>query len=189
MLPELVQRSNLFLLLHKLDQDLTNQYRQKDCPFCKGPLHQANYERKPRGAPESLPEDLCIRQSLCCGREDCRRRTLPPSCLFMGRRVYWGAVILVVMTLRQNRPEGAGTKWLIGMFGISRKTLIRWITYYREVFPQSAQWKKLRGRVGVYVGNDRLPGDLVDYFVDHCDCAEEGLIRCLYFLAGAADGL
>ena len=101
----------------------------------------------------------------------------------MGRRVYWGVVILVVMTVRQNRPEGADTKRLIGMFGLSRKTLLRWISYYREVFPNTVQWKKLRGQVGALVGNGRLPGDLVDYFVEHCGCAAEGLIRCLYFLA------
>jgi hypothetical protein len=92
-------------------------------------------------------------------------------------------VILVVMTLRQNRPEGASTKWLIGMFGLSRKTLMRWIAYFREVFPHSAQWKKLRGRVGVCVANHRLPGDLVDYFLAHGHGAEEGLILCLRFLA------
>jgi hypothetical protein len=87
------------------------------------------------------------------------------------------------MTLRQNRAEGAGTKWLTGMFGISRKTLIRWLVYFRDVFPQSAQWKKLRGRVGAHVGNNRLPGDLLDYFIARSDGAEQGLILCLRFLA------
>jgi hypothetical protein len=28
-----------------------------------------------------------VRQAFCSSREHCSRRTLPPSCLFMGRRV------------------------------------------------------------------------------------------------------
>jgi len=183
MLAELVQRSSLFLLLNEIDQDLANKHRMKWCPYCEGPLYQANYERKPRGGPEDLPEWLCIRKSLCCGRGGCRHRSLPPSCLFMGRKVYWGAVILVIMTLRQNRPEGKSTIWLMRMFGISRKTLFRWLAYYREVFPQSKQWKRLRGRIGISVKDSRLPGDLLDYFIAYCRHVEKGVIGCLQFLA------
>ena len=57
------------------------------------------------------------------------------------------------------------------------------IVYFHEVFPQSVQWKRLRGRVGLRVGNNRLPGDLVDYFIAQSNGAEEGLILCLRFLA------
>ena len=99
MLPELIQKVSLFYLLHRIDIDLAKQLQQGRCPYCNGPLHHSNYERKPRGGPENIPDEYLVRQSLCCGRPDCRRRTLPPSCLFMGRRVYWGCVILVVMTL------------------------------------------------------------------------------------------
>lgn len=183
MLPELLQKSSLFSLLHWIDKDLANQCRQSGCPFCSGHLHQANYERKPRGGPEDLPEGYMTRQSLCCCQESCRRRTLPPSCLFMGRRVYWGSVILVVMTLRQKRPKGASTIKLMRMFGISRKTLFRWIAYFRDNFPVSAQWQRLRGRVNPSVRDSELPGGLLEYFIRHVDSAEEGLAQCLHFLA------
>ena len=183
MLPELLQKSSLFSLLHRIDRDLASQCREKRCPFCGGPLNQANYERKPRGGPEDLPEEYLIRQSLCCSRENCRRRTLPASCLFMGRRVYWAGVILVIMALRQNRPNGASTIKLMRMFGISRKTLFRWIDYFREEFPISAQWQRLRGRVHASVRNSELPGGLLRYFIRYADSAEEGLVRCLRFLA------
>jgi len=160
MIPELLQKSSLFLLLYKIDTDLSNECRERGCLFCGGPMHQATYKRKPRGGPEDLPAECLIRQSLCCGRENCRRRCLPPSCLFMGRRVYWAGVILVVMALRQNRPKSAGTIELMRMFGMSRKTLFRWIGYFQEIFPSSAQWQRLRGNVHASVKNSDLPGNL-----------------------------
>ncbi len=188
MLPELLQKSSLFSLLHRIDIDLANQCRERGCPFCGGPLHQATYQRKPRGGPEGLPEEYLVRQSLCCGRENCRRRCLPASCLFMGRRVYWAGVILVVMALRQNRPESAGTGELMRMFGMTRKTIFRWISYFREVFPSSAQWQKLRGRVHSSIRDSELPGDLLRYFIRYADSAEAGLVGCLRFLATGLGG-
>ena len=188
MLAELLQKSSLFSLLHRIDVDLANQCRERRCPFCGGPLHQAKYERKPRGGPEGLPEECLVRQSLCCGRGDCRCRCLPPSCLFMGRRVYWAGVILVVMALRQNRAEGASASELMRMFGMSRKTLFRWMTYFREAFSCSTQWQKLRGRVHSSVTNSELPGNLLEYFIRYADSAEEGLVGCLRFLASGQGG-
>jgi len=93
MISELLERSSLFSLLHRIDRDLAEEHRQKRCPVCGGPLHQSNYPRKPRGGPEDLPEEILVRRSFCCGTEGCRVRSLPPSCLFMGRRVYWGVVV------------------------------------------------------------------------------------------------
>ena len=87
MLTELLQRISLFRLLRTIDSDLAQKTRQQRCPYCGGHLHHSNYARKPRGGPTTIPEEYLIRESLCCGREGCRKRTLPPSCLFMGRRV------------------------------------------------------------------------------------------------------
>jgi hypothetical protein len=183
MLPELLQKTSLFHLLFRIDTDLSERERQKGCPYCSGRLDKAYYERKPRGGPREVPDEYAVRQSLCCSRGDCRRRALPPSCLFMGRRVYWGSVILVVMALRQNRPQGASTKMLMEMFELSRETLLRWIAYFREEFPVSAQWQRIRGRVSPLARDSELPGGLLDYFIDHADSAEQGLVNCLRFLA------
>jgi hypothetical protein len=101
------------------------------------------------------------------------------SCIFMGRRVYWAGVILVVMALRQNRPESPGTGELMRMFGMTRKTLFRWISYFREAFPSSAQWQKLRGRVHSSIRDSELPGDLLRYFIRYAASAEAGLVGCL----------
>ena len=183
MLTELVKKASLYLLLNKIDHDLAIECRNKGCPYCGGVLHQANYERKPRGGPIDLPDEVCIRQSLCCSVEGCRHRQLPPSTLFIGRRVYWSLVILIVMTLRQNRPEGKSTIGLMRRFKITRKTLFRWICYYRDIFPHGDQWKILRGKIGILVRNSFLPGDLVDYFIENSRDYEDGVVRCLKFLA------
>jgi hypothetical protein len=106
----------------------------------------------------------------------------------MGRRVYWAGVILVVMALRQNRPESASAISLMEMFGMSRKTLVRWMAYFRETFPFSTQWQKLRGRVDASVGNSELPGSLLTYFIRFADSEEEGLVSCLQFLASGEGG-
>jgi hypothetical protein len=183
MLLELLQKANLFSLLHRIDMDLASRHRQKGCPYCGGPLHQANYPRKPRGGPDELAEDCLIRLSLCCGREECRRRSLPPSTLFMGRRVYWGCVILVVMTLQQNRAGGVSANHITRLLGVSRKTLIRWATYFREEFQLSAQWRRLRGKVSPWVRDSELPGALVRFFLLHSESPEKAMSACLYALA------
>jgi len=183
MLIELLQKANLFSLLHRMDVDLARRHRQRGCPYCGGPLHQGNYPRKPRGAPDDLPEDYLLRLSLCCGREECRRRSLPPSVLFMGRRVYWGCVILVVMTLRQNRPDGISANQLKRLLGISRKTLIRWTAYFRDEFPFSGRWQRLRGKISSSVENSNLPGALVRFFLFNSESPEKGIAACLYALA------
>lgn len=183
MLPELLRHVSLFRVLHQIDQDLSQSCQQAGCPYCDGPLHKASYFRKPRGGPENIPEEYQIRLSLCCGRESCRRRVLPPSCLFMGRKVYWRAVILIVATLRQRRPSRASINLLVRKFSISRQTIVRWIKYFRAEFGSTPGWQNLRGLVTARISNHDLPGSLIDYFLHHHTCAASGLIGCLRFFA------
>ena len=185
MLPELIQKASLFSLLHRIDMDLVRHHQQGGCSYCSGPLHQANYMRKPRGGPDGIPEECLLRLSLCCGREGCRRRSLPPSVRFMGQRVYWGCVILVVMTLRQGRPDGMSANKLKKLFGVTRLTIKRWVAYFRDVFPISARWQRLRGRVSSSVRDSDLPGALVKFFLLTSESPDKGLTACLHFLATA----
>lgn len=180
-LPELLQKSSLFDLLKRIDVDIAEKIRLKGCPYCNGPLHDAKYARQPRGGPDDIPDEYLIRFSLCCG--NCRRRTLPPSCLFMGRRVYWGVVILVVLAFRQNNPDCASARKIQEIFGISRETLKRWIDYYQDVFPHTSKWQRLRSRVISTVSNSELPGGLLKYFIECYKSTEKGVIECLKFLA------
>jgi hypothetical protein len=183
MLAELLKKTSLFHLLYLIDLDLAALKREGRCPHCGGPLHQANYRRKPRGGPVEIPEECCIRQSLCCGSEGCRKRCAVESCLFMGRRVYWRSVILVVMALRQKRPESSSAGELVRMFGISRKTLMRWFDYFQEAYARSMEWQRARGRLSSYVANDRLLGSLLEHCLDHAADAVSGLVSCCRLLA------
>ena len=101
----------------------------------------------------------------------------------MGRRVYWGCVVLVVITLRQNRPDAASARKIKERFGISRKTLKRWIAYFRDEFPVSIQWQGLRGRLVSSVSNNELPAGLINYFLKNFQSPQQALIGCLMFLA------
>lgn len=183
MLAELLQNVSLFNVLHQIDQDLAAACQRAECPFCQSPLHNAPYTRKPRGGPTSIPEAYCIRLSLCCSREDCRRRVLPPSCLFLGRKVYWNAVILIVTTLWQQKPKTNSINMLARKFNIPRNTVVRWIHYFRDIFPKSLQCQRLRGLVSADINNHDLPRSLLEYFFRVRTPCLDALVSSLHFLA------
>jgi len=120
--------------------------------------------------------------SLCCGREGCRRRTLPPSTLFLGRRVYWAGVILLVVTLRQRRVDGLSAGQVQRELGVSRKTLKRWMAWFAEVFPTTPLWRRIRGLVVATVRDDELPESLVARFEATGADLEQALVASLNLL-------
>ncbi|MDJ0839682.1 MAG: hypothetical protein QNK37_24405 [Acidobacteriota bacterium] len=182
MLPELARKASLYQLLLHIDQNFAGEQKQKGCAFCGGRLHDANYYRKPRGGPQNLDESYHLRHSLCCASEGCRRRTKPPTVRFLDRRVYWGCVILIVTALRQNRASGYSAGKLMKQFGMTRRTLKRWMGFFREIFPSSRAWQRLRGRVSPEISQSNLPKSLLDSFVETLG-EEQGVVGCLRFLA------
>jgi hypothetical protein len=98
---ELPRGASFWLFLFSIDQDLAETTREKACP-CGGRLHRANYPRKPRGGPDDLPEPYRQRFSFCCERDGCRKRTTPPSVRFLGRKVYLGAVVILISAMNYN---------------------------------------------------------------------------------------
>ena len=151
-------------------------------PYCAGPLHRGAYVRKPRGGPADLPEAVAVRLSLCCGREGCRRRVLPPSVLFWGRRVYWAAVVLVLTALREGRVEGITADHLRARFGVTRRTLTRWRRYFREHFPQTVTWRQLVSRFWPPVPATAVVADVLGRFIRARGDPEQGLVACLVAL-------
>jgi len=181
MLPELLQTTNLFELLYRIDIDLAAQQQKAGCPFCGSSLHYSNYQRQPRGGP-ILPEKFFKRLSLCCSKENCRRRTLPKSTLFMDRRVYFRVVILIVTTLNQNKPQEYSKNLLSKMLEADRKTINRWLVYFSEIFPKSQSWQIVRGSITSVVSSRCLPGSLVQYYLKNNRSAKTGIINCLLLL-------
>jgi len=181
MLPELLESTNLFQLLHRIDIDLADQQQKAGCPFCGGSLHYSNYQRQPRGGP-ILPESLNTRLSFCCSKEDCRRRTLPKSTLFMDRRVYFRVGILIVTKLSQNKPQEYSKNMLSKMLEANRKTINRWLAYFRKIFPKSQIWKTVRGIINPAVINLELPGSLVKYYLRNNKSPGNAITGCLLLL-------
>ncbi len=184
MLLETLQKAKIFQVLYLIDEEIAERQRLEACPFCGSPLHYSNYLRKPRGGPDNLPEELLIRHSFCCAKEECRKRVLPVSCRFWNRKVYWGAVILVIMTLQQNRTEGYSAGKLMKLFAISRQTLKRWLDYFRQIFPSSSIWQRIKGHIGIEISPNDLPKVVVLFFIKQAESEQRGLINSLRFLLG-----
>src|SRR5215468_142370 len=91
-----------FALLEQQDRHIAERVAAEGCPACGGPLYRGDDERKPRGAQIAPEGEAFVRRfSFCCGREGCRKRATPPSLRFLGRRVYLGAVVIVVSLVAQ----------------------------------------------------------------------------------------
>lgn len=187
MLSEALKNESLFRDLYKIDLATAEQYKEMKCPHCQGPLYYANYPRKPRGEPDGLSEKYFIQFSLCCGTEGCRRRLIPPSCRFLGKKVYWYAAILTIVSDWQNLSGDITISRLAEKIGISRNTLKRWINFFKDIFPASPSWKKIRGRVSAAIKNDDLPGSLFNFFQRQFPSIKKALIRCLSFLSQGSE--
>jgi len=184
---DVVDHVSLFRCLHSLDVELADKVRTKRCPLCGGPLHSGAYKRQPRGEGEDveIPEEFRQRLGLCCGW--CRRRTLPPSCLYLGRKVFWGCIVMLVTAAAQGLGNHTITE-LCARFDVSRRTVKRWVSFFEVLFPSSAPWQRLRGRVGVEVRTEELPRGLVACFLANCEDAQSAVVSCLGAVARASMG-
>lgn len=152
---------HLHQLFEKVDSDIAEKVRQRGCLHCPGKLHRADYERKPRGGPESTDE--IYRDSFCCGKEGCRKRHTPPSVRFLGRKVYWGIAVVLVSAMQQGlKPERVGI--LRAHLGVDRRTLERWRQWWLKTFVQSPFWRAARARFMPLICELTLPASLCETF-------------------------
>lgn len=172
--------ASFWAFLVSIDQDLAATARQKACP-CGGRLHCANYPRKPRGGGDALPEQYGCRLSFCCDRDGCRKRVTPPSVRFLDRKVYLGAVVVLVAAMRQG-PSPRRVRELSKLFGADRRTIARWQVFWRDHVPQTRFWKVAHGRLVPTVEIVVLPRSLLEAFV-HTDEDHQGWGRLLRFLS------
>jgi hypothetical protein len=166
--------SSFFKFLQGVDLDLTRKLQQSGCPHCEGRLDRADYPRKPRGDLEQAGETMEVRFSLCCAREGCRRRLTPPSLRFLGRKVYYGAWILVACAV-----------WLCGEIlgsrirSVPRRTIRRWLGFWSDDFTGTKLWRVGRARFLPPVDETRLPLSLLERFVGE---PSERLLSALAFV-------
>jgi hypothetical protein len=158
----LLRDSSFFDLLLRLDEDLAEETRRHGCE-CGGALHRASYERKPRGGPPGLGPEHAVRFSYCCEKEGCRRRVTPVSLRFLGRKVFFGVVVLLVPVLRDGLTPRRLSR-LSGQFAVSLRTLRRWMRWWRDSFAASAFWLASQGRFAQPVVVQELPSSLLGSF-------------------------
>lgn len=176
----LLQDSRLYPWLLVLDKDLAGEAREGGCIWCGGRLDSAAYPRKPRGGPADLGGEYCWRLSFCCAEEGCRRRVTPASVRFLGRKVYLGAVVVLVSAMLHGATPPRAAR-LRELFGVSARTLARWRDWWQTVFALSPFWKAARGLLRAAVDTAALPLSLLRCFGKAG--ARKPLVDALGFLA------
>jgi hypothetical protein len=171
-------------LLLQLDQDLAAPVRAGGCPTCSAVLHSAPFTRKPRGVQVRLSREHRQRLSFCCAKDGCRQRATPPSLRFLGRKVYLGGLVVLISALRCG-PTPTRLTQLQGLVGVSRRTVLRWRRWWREVFTQSVFWRAVCADFMPPVETAELPASLLVRFVGQ---VPEQLNALLRFLAPATAG-
>lgn len=170
---------NLFQVFKKCDNELAEKCRHVGCQHCSGVLHRSDYKRKPRGGPPSdQPPPDVYRDSFCCDQEGCRKRHTPPSIRFLGRKVYWSAVVILTSALRHGINDHR-LHILRGHLQIDRRTLERWRQWWLGTFVKSDFWKSARARFTPPVCEATLPFSLCEAFGIE---PEDQLLRLLHFL-------
>lgn len=163
MFAALLADGRLYELLQRFDEDLAAESRACGCPRCGSVLHSARYRRKPRGFVGRLNPEYGWRLSLCCAREGCRKRATPPSLRFLGRKVYLGAVVVLVSVLRCG-VSPVRMRYLEQHVGISRRTLMRWRKWWCEELVATAFWRAASGHLMPPVEHSALPASLLERF-------------------------
>ena len=185
MYPSLWHDARFHALLLRVDQDVAVAAREEGCPRCGGALHAAPYERKPRGGPPGLGEEHDRRFSFCCAEDGCRKRHTPPSLRFLGRKVYLGAVVVLVSAMRHGATPARMRK-LRERVGVSRRTVERWRRWWREAFTESAFWRAATPAFMPPVETGRLPASLLERFAGDGEGRLVALLRFLGPITGGA---
>ena len=170
----------------KVDADLSAKVRQGGCLHCSGKLHSARYRRKPRGRPKQDWErkEEIFRDSFCCDQDGCRKRHTPPSVRFLGRKVYWGFIVVLVAAMHHG-VKPARLKILRETLGVDSRTVERWREWWLEAFVQSTFWKAARAQFSPPLDPKALPQALCEAFgVDRRD----RLLKLLQFLSPITTG-
>lgn len=160
----LLVRLEFFGRLMGIDKLIAAEVQAGGC-VCGGRLDRASYRRKVRGLPEGLGPEYQTRESFCCREEGCRKRATPVSVRFLGRRVYVSVVVVIAAAV-----EGGVTKSRVEQLRdltrcpLDRRTVERWVAWWRKTLPGTRLWQGIRGRMRVPIEAERLPLSLLGAF-------------------------
>jgi hypothetical protein len=151
-----------FHLLQKIDQEECNRVQVLGCPDCGGPLDHNDHARKPRGLPFQAFDPNPRRLNLCC--RYCRAHNMPESVVYLGRRVYFGVVVVLASILVSGLTPRRLAR-VQAHLGVSAQTVGRWRQWWQTSFVQSRFWSEHRGSFLPTVDVLDLPNDLFRRFV------------------------
>jgi len=153
--------ARLFSFIERIDADAVTSAHGEGCLLCGGPVDRADYDRKPRSVGGGFEGGHQRRPSLCCREDGCRRRKTPPQLLFLGRRVYLSVVVILVAAMCQgSTPSRLGA--IERATGVSRRTIRRWLTWWKTAFPASNGWRERRAWLVPPVSDSELPLSLIE---------------------------
>ena len=88
---------------------------------------------------------------------------------FLGRKVYWGVVVVLMAAMEQG-VKPARVEVLRERLGIDRRTLERWRTWWLATFVESRFWKEARAQFMPVLCHKTLPWSLCKAFgIDRLD--------------------
>jgi hypothetical protein len=175
--------TRFYELLLGFDRQIADAAHADRCQKCGAALHWGSYERKPRGGPAGLGPEHLRRFSLCCAADGCRKRETPGSLRFLGRKVFFGAMVVLISAMQQGVTP-ARAKQLQALVGVSRRTVARWRDWWRTVFIDSPFWRAYGAFVPPVTIAD-LPASLLERF---SDAAENQVLLLLRFLVPITTG-
>jgi len=143
MLHKLLSDSRFFCFLLLIDQDMATRCHDDPCPKCSGVLDAAHFPRKPRGHLPNLPDGFEVRFSFCCRNDGCRRRQTPASVRFLDRRVYLGAIVVIVAAMLHGAKPDRVAK-MRQIIGADWHTIVAWRHFWETTFPRSDRGRELR---------------------------------------------
>ena len=179
---EILRDTRFYELLLGFDRQIADAVHAGPCRDCRSKLHSGSFDRKPRGVPAGLDREHLRRFSLCCSRDGCRTRETPSSLRFLGRKVYMGAMVVLISAMQSGlNPERL--KRLKELVGVSRRTVLRWRDWWRTVFTLSPFWRAHWG-LAPSASTD-LPASLLQSFTG---ATLEQLLSLLRFLVPVTTG-
>jgi hypothetical protein len=146
--------------LTAIDAAIVERAAAEKCRDCGGPLHRGDYARKPRGGLVAPGADAFSRRfSLCCGRDGCRHRAMPPSVRFLGRRVYVGAVVIVASAVALAATSAGAAR---RSTGVAARTTRRWLHWWRGSFTTSVSFIALSARLVPSFSRSAIPISILE---------------------------
>jgi hypothetical protein len=111
----------------------------------------------------------------------------PPSLRFLGRKVFFGVLVLLLPVLRHG-PTPERLNRLCTTYAVSVRTVRRWCRFWCETFVTSRVWQAARGRFAAPVRAEAMPGSLLGAFSQISDPASRvvAVLRLVSPIGGGA---